>query len=51
MHFFSRLLKYDLKTNKVIVLLTGLSFPNGITFSNDGSSLLIAEGNKLKIFK
>lgn len=46
-----RLLKYDLKTNKVTVLLTNLSFPNGVVFSNDGSSLLIAETTKNKISK
>lgn len=46
-----RLLKYNLKTKEVSVLLTGLAFPNGVEFTHDGSALLIAQGNKNKIFK
>ncbi|KFM67955.1 Adipocyte plasma membrane-associated protein, partial [Stegodyphus mimosarum] len=46
-----RLLEYDLKTKVVTVLLKDLSFPNGVEFTHDGSALLIAEGNKNKIFK
>lgn len=48
---YFRLLKYDMKTKEVTVLLTDLSFPNGVIISNDGLGLLIAEGNKNKIFK
>lgn len=46
-----RLLKYNLKTKKVHTVLTGLSFPNGLVYSKDGMSLIIAEGNKNQLFK
>ncbi|XP_071906969.1 protein STRICTOSIDINE SYNTHASE-LIKE 12-like [Coffea arabica] len=38
-----RLLKYDPKTRQRTVLLTGLSGPNGVAVSKDGSFVLISE--------
>lgn len=46
-----RLLKYDLKTNAVTVILKDLPFPNGVTLTHDRSALLVAEGVNNKIFK
>ncbi|KAK3037108.1 hypothetical protein RJ639_031527 [Escallonia herrerae] len=38
-----RLLKYDPRTRKVTVLLTGLSGPAGVAISKDGTYLLVSE--------
>lgn len=38
-----RLLKYDIDSKKVQVLVQGLAFPNGVALSKDGSFLLLAE--------
>lgn len=46
-----RLLKYNLKTKEVSVVLSEMSFANGVEFSHDGTALLIAEAGKNKIFK
>ncbi|TVT99597.1 hypothetical protein EJB05_55027 [Eragrostis curvula] len=46
-----RLLKYDPKSNHVEVLVDGLSFPNGLAISADGTYLLLAETTTGKILK
>ncbi|XP_058107817.1 protein STRICTOSIDINE SYNTHASE-LIKE 10-like [Magnolia sinica] len=46
-----RLMKYSLETKQVTVLLHGLSFPNGITLSKDGSFLLISETTACRILR
>ncbi|XP_042909345.1 adipocyte plasma membrane-associated protein [Parasteatoda tepidariorum] len=46
-----RLLKFDLKTKGVTVLLKDLSFPNGVELTHDGSAVLVAECFKNSIFK
>lgn len=38
-----RLLKYDPKTRRRTVVLTGLAGPNGVVVSRDGSFVLVAE--------
>jgi sugar lactone lactonase YvrE len=38
-----RLLRYDPETGQTAVLLTGLSFPNGVQLSRDQSFLLMTE--------
>lgn len=38
-----RLIGYDPETSKTETLLAGLSFPNGVAISHDGSSLLLTE--------
>ncbi|PIN17016.1 putative alkaloid synthase/Surface mucin Hemomucin [Handroanthus impetiginosus] len=38
-----RLLKYDPKTRRRTVVLTGLAVPNGVAVSRDGSFVLVAE--------
>ncbi|MEE4352040.1 MAG: SMP-30/gluconolactonase/LRE family protein, partial [Desulfatiglans sp.] len=38
-----RLLRYDPETSKTETLLGGLSFPNGVAISHDGTSLLLTE--------
>ncbi|GFT39149.1 adipocyte plasma membrane-associated protein [Trichonephila clavipes] len=46
-----RLLKYNLKTKKVTVILKDLAFANGVVLTHDGTALLIAEGSNNKVFK
>lgn len=46
-----RLLKYDLKSNEVTILLTNLSFPNGVALSLDGNFLLLAETTNCRILR
>lgn len=46
-----RLLKYNLKTKEVSVVLHDLSLPNGVEISHSGDSLLFAEVNSKKIFR
>ncbi|XP_018715435.2 protein STRICTOSIDINE SYNTHASE-LIKE 10 [Eucalyptus grandis] len=46
-----RVLKYDPHTKRVTVLLSGLSFPNGLALSKDGSFLVVAETGKLQLLK
>ncbi|KAI4348614.1 hypothetical protein L6164_009319 [Bauhinia variegata] len=46
-----RLLKYDISTKEVTVLLHGLAFANGVALSKDGSFLLVAESNTCRILK
>ncbi|TVU50806.1 hypothetical protein EJB05_02196, partial [Eragrostis curvula] len=46
-----RLLRYDPKSNHVEVLVDGLSFPNGLAMSSDGTYLLLAETTTVKILK
>lgn len=44
-----RVMKYNPKTGKVTVLLSGLSFPNGLALSKDNSFLLVAETGKVQL--
>ncbi|XP_022939819.1 protein STRICTOSIDINE SYNTHASE-LIKE 10-like [Cucurbita moschata] len=46
-----RLLKYDLRTKNVTVLLNGLAFPNGVALSTNSSFLIMAETGTLRILK
>ncbi|KAK1292173.1 Strictosidine synthase 1 [Acorus calamus] len=46
-----RLLKYDPKTGQTSVLLDGLAFPNGLSLTKDGSSLLISETTTCRVLK
>ncbi|CAL1270471.1 unnamed protein product [Larinioides sclopetarius] len=46
-----RLLKFNLKTKKVSVVLKDLAFPNGVVLSHDGNALLVAEAMQNKVFK
>ncbi|GFS96770.1 adipocyte plasma membrane-associated protein [Nephila pilipes] len=46
-----RLLKYNIRTKKVSVILKDLAFPNGVVLTHDGTALLIAEGSNNKVFK
>lgn len=46
-----RLLRYDSQLKEVQVLLSGLSFPNGVVLTQDGSFLLIAETITCRILK
>ncbi|XP_055945476.1 adipocyte plasma membrane-associated protein-like isoform X2 [Argiope bruennichi] len=46
-----RLLKFNMKTKKVSVLLKDLAFPNGVVLSHDKNALLVAEGMQNKVFK
>lgn len=46
-----RLMKYDVRTKEVQVLLRGLHFPNGVLLSEDGSYLLVAETITCRILK
>ncbi|GER55937.1 pectin lyase-like superfamily protein, partial [Striga asiatica] len=47
-----RLLKYDPKTKRQTVVLTGLAVPNGVAVSRDASFVLIAEyiASRIRIF-
>ncbi|XP_012072685.1 protein STRICTOSIDINE SYNTHASE-LIKE 2 [Jatropha curcas] len=46
-----RLLKYDLQSKQVKVLIGNLSFPNGVVISKDGNSILFAETTTCRILK
>ncbi|GIX98076.1 adipocyte plasma membrane-associated protein [Caerostris extrusa] len=46
-----RLLKYNLKTKEVSVVLKDLAFANGVVLTHDGNALLVAEGSNNKVFK
>ncbi|XP_030549965.1 protein STRICTOSIDINE SYNTHASE-LIKE 10-like [Rhodamnia argentea] len=46
-----RVLKYDPRTKRVTVLLNGLSFPNGLALSKDGSFLVVAETGNLQLLR
>ncbi|KAK4708562.1 hypothetical protein R3W88_029487 [Solanum pinnatisectum] len=46
-----RLMKYDMKSKQVSVLLKNLKFPNGIAISKHGDFLLFVETTTCKIFK
>lgn len=46
-----RVMKYNPRTGKVTVLLSGLSFPNGIALSKDSSFLVIAETGKVQLLR
>ncbi|XP_020576914.1 protein STRICTOSIDINE SYNTHASE-LIKE 10-like [Phalaenopsis equestris] len=46
-----RLMQYDPTTKKTQILLSNLSFPNGIALSSDGSFLLIAETTTCRILR
>ncbi|KAI3788332.1 hypothetical protein L2E82_01093 [Cichorium intybus] len=44
-----RLLKYDLESTKVTVLVHNFTFPNGVALSQDGNFLLVAETTNCRI--
>ncbi|KAG8372085.1 hypothetical protein BUALT_Bualt12G0029800 [Buddleja alternifolia] len=44
-----KLMKYDISSKEVTVLLRGLAFANGVALSNDRSFLLVAETTTLRI--
>lgn len=44
-------MKYDPQSKQTTVLLDGLSFPNGVALSKDGSFLLIAETTTCRILR
>ncbi|OQR75177.1 adipocyte plasma membrane-associated protein-like [Tropilaelaps mercedesae] len=46
-----RVLAYDIKTGEVSVLVSSLSFPNGIQLSHDKKTLLVNEMNKRRILQ
>ncbi|XP_076937654.1 protein STRICTOSIDINE SYNTHASE-LIKE 3-like [Bidens hawaiensis] len=46
-----RLLKYDPVTKKTSVLLGKLQFPNGVSFSKDGSFFVFCEGSRGRLMK
>lgn len=46
-----RLLKYDIESRKVTVILDNLTFPNGVTLSQDGNFLLVAETTICRIMR
>ncbi|XP_020685247.1 protein STRICTOSIDINE SYNTHASE-LIKE 10-like isoform X1 [Dendrobium catenatum] len=46
-----RLMQYDSTTQKTQILLSNLSFPNGVALSSDGSFLLIAESTNCRILR
>ncbi|TYH89155.1 hypothetical protein ES332_D01G239300v1 [Gossypium tomentosum] len=45
------LLKYEQESKQITVLLTNLSFPNGVALSQDGSFLVFAETTKCRILR
>ncbi|KAA3465230.1 protein STRICTOSIDINE SYNTHASE-LIKE 2 [Gossypium australe] len=45
------LLKYEQESKQITVLLTNLSFPNGVALSKDGSFLVFAETTKCRILR
>lgn len=46
-----RVLAYSIETNRVSVLVDGLSFPNGIQLSHDKKTLLVNEMNRRRILQ
>ena len=46
-----RLLKYDLRTKKVTVLLRGLSFSNGAALNKEKDFVLITETTAAKVIR
>ena len=44
-----RLLKYDLRTKKVTVLMRGLSFSNGVALNKEKDFVLITETTTTKV--
>ncbi|XP_057962174.1 protein STRICTOSIDINE SYNTHASE-LIKE 10-like [Malania oleifera] len=46
-----RLMKYDRRTNKVTVLLRGLSFANGVALSKDSAFVLVAETSAMRVVR
>ena len=49
MYKIGRLLKYDPRTKKVIVLLRGLSFSNGVALNKDKDFVLVIETTVAKV--
>ncbi|MFQ6656852.1 hypothetical protein Gotur_026780 [Gossypium turneri] len=45
------LLKYEQESKQITVLLTNLSFPNGVALNKDGSFLVFAETTKCRILR
>ncbi|KAJ0809017.1 putative strictosidine synthase transcription factor WD40-like family [Helianthus annuus] len=45
------LLKYDLESKEVTVVLHNLTFPNGVALSKDGNFLLVAETTNCRILR
>ncbi|KAF7819103.1 protein STRICTOSIDINE SYNTHASE-LIKE 10 [Senna tora] len=46
-----RLMKYDKSSKEVTVLIGNLAFANGVALSRDGSFLVVAESNALRILR
>ncbi|CAI9787507.1 unnamed protein product [Fraxinus pennsylvanica] len=46
-----RLMKYDISSKKVTVLLRGLAFPNGVALSDDRSFALVSETTTCRIIR
>ncbi|CDP07817.1 unnamed protein product [Coffea canephora] len=46
-----RLLKYDLRTNQVTVLMDHLMFPNGVALSKNGDFLLVTETTNSRVLR
>lgn len=46
-----RIMKYDRESMETTILLDGLSFPNGVALSKDGSFILIAETTNCRILR
>ncbi|KAL3637172.1 hypothetical protein CASFOL_019471 [Castilleja foliolosa] len=46
-----KLMKFDISTKQVTILLRGLTFPNGVSLSKDRSFLLVAETTTRKILR
>lgn len=46
-----RLMKYDPETKQVTVLLSDLSFPNGVVLSENGDYILVAETTHCRIMR
>ncbi|KAI3667269.1 hypothetical protein L6452_42319 [Arctium lappa] len=45
------LIKYDLDSKEVVILLHNLTFPNGVALSQDGNFLLVAETTNCRILR
>ncbi|KAL4587432.1 hypothetical protein LXL04_000303 [Taraxacum kok-saghyz] len=45
------LLKYDIESKEVTVILHNLTFPNGVSLSQDGNFLLVAETTNCRILR
>lgn len=46
-----RLMKYDPKSEEIMVLLNNLSFPNGVALGQNGQFILVAETTNCRILK